>query len=224
MTESTKGTVVTVAIVDDHPMMREGLCGLVGSIEGFHCCWAAGDAKETMTALEGEIPNLLIVDMSLPGRNGLELTKDILALYPSLHILMVSMHDETLYAQRILRAGAKGYIMKDAPTEQLIDAIQKVAVGSMWVSAAMSTKIIEAFSGQPGADKVEGVHRLTDREFEVFQLIGEGKSKAAIAEALNISPKTADVHKAHIREKLELEDAASVLRYAVRWVEMRNLS
>ncbi|GHC53154.1 response regulator transcription factor [Roseibacillus persicicus] len=213
----------TVAIVDDHTMMREGLAGLVNSLEGFCCCWSAGDATEAMSQLENECPKLLMVDMTLPGRNGLELTKDALALHPSLPVLVVSMHDETLYAQRVLRAGAKGYIMKDAPTEQLIEAIQKTAAGGMWVSGAMSAKIIEAFSSQPGTEKVEGVHRLSDREFEIFQLIGEGKSKSAIAEGLNISPKTVDVHKAHIREKLELEDAAAVLRYAIRWVEMKNL-
>jgi DNA-binding NarL/FixJ family response regulator len=132
------------------------------------------------------------------------------------------MHDETLYGQRVLRAGAKGYIMKDAPSRQLKDAIKKVAKGGIWVSTAMSTKIIQAFSGPNGPGKMEGVHRLTDREFEIFQLIGEGKSKANISSSLNISPKTVDVHKAHIREKLELADAAAVLSYSVRWVEMQK--
>lgn len=214
----------TVAIVDDHTMMRQGLAGLVNSIVGFRCCWTAGDAPEAMKKLEEECPHLLMVDMTLPGRNGLELTKDVSALHPGLPVLVVSMHDETLYAQRVLRAGAKGYIMKDAATEELVEAIRKTGEGEMWVSSSMSAKIIEAFSCHPGAEKVEGVHRLSDREFEIFQLIGEGKSKSMIADGLNISPKTVDVHKAHIREKLELEDAAAVLRYAIRWVEMKSLA
>jgi len=212
-----------VGIVDDHTMMRKGLAELVESLPGYTCCWTAGDAAEALDQVEKERPDLLMTDMTLPGRNGLELIKDVLAVAMGLPILVVSMHDETLYAQRVLRAGAKGYIMKDASSDLLTDAIAKVAEGGIWVSAAMSSKIIEAFSGQGSGDKVEGVHRLTDREFEIFQLIGEGKSKSDITDALNISPKTVDVHKAHIREKLELADAAAVLSYAVRWVEMRKL-
>jgi len=212
-----------VAIVDDHTMMRDGLSQLVSSLPGFECCWSAASAGEALSKVEVELPDLMITDMTLPGRNGLELIKDTLALTPGLAILVVSMHDETLYAQRVLRAGAKGYIMKDAPSDSLVDAIEKVANGGIWVSLAMSSKIIEAFSGQGDGEEVEGVHRLTDREFEIFQLIGEGKSKADISSDLNISPKTVDVHKAHIRDKLELGDAAAVLSYAVRWVEMRKL-
>ncbi len=213
----------TVAIVDDHTMMRDGLAQLVSGIEGYDCCWTAGDAAEAMAELEKQRPDVLITDMTLPGRNGLELIKDALSIAMGMPILVNSMHDETLYAQRVLRAGAKGYIMKDAPSDLLVEAIQRVAEGGIWVSAAMSSRIIQAFSYQGGGEAVEGVHRLTDREFEIFQLIGEGKSKAVISSNLNISPKTVDVHKAHIREKLELEDAAAVLSYAVRWVEMRRM-
>ena len=213
----------TVAIVDDHTMMREGLAQLVNSLEGFETLWTAGEAAEALSLIESKKTDLLITDMTLPGRNGLELIKDVLAVAMGMPILVVSMHDETLYAQRVLRAGAKGYIMKDAASESLKEAIRQVAGGAIWVSPAMSSKIIEAFSGQGGGDKVEGVHRLTDREFEIFQLIGEGKSKSEITDALNISPKTVDVHKAHIREKLELADAAAVLSYAIRWVEMRKM-
>ncbi len=191
--------------------------------DGYECCWTAGDAVEAMTRLEKKRPDLLIVDMTLPGRNGLELIKDGLSVAMGMPILVVSMHDETLYAQRVLRAGAKGYLMKDASRDLLVEAIRRVAEGGIWVSSAMSKMIIQAFSGHGGSDAVEGVHRLTDREFEIFQLIGEGKSKGVISAMLNISTKTVDVHKAHIREKLEMEDAAAVLSYAVRWVEMRRL-
>lgn len=218
-----KSKVRKVAIVDDHTLMREALARLVGELDGFSCCWTAGDAAEALAQVEADRPDLLITDMTLPGRNGLELIKDALALAGGLPILVVSMHDETLYAQRILKAGARGYIMKDASTPSLLEAIRKVADGGIWVSPSMSNQIIQAFSGQGNGGKVEGVHRLTDREFEIFQLIGEGRSKASLAKSLNISPKTVDVHRAHIREKLELEDSAAVLSYAVRWVEMRKL-
>lgn len=213
----------TVAIVDDHTMMREGLAHLVSEIDGYECCWTAGDAAEAMNRLETMKPDLLITDMTLPGRNGLELIKDGLSIATGMPILVISMHDETLYAQRVLRAGAKGYIMKDASSDMLVEAIRRVTEGGIWVSSAMSNKIIQAFSVQGGGDAVEGVHRLTDREFEIFQLVGEGKSKGVISSMLNISTKTVDVHKAHIREKLELEDAAAVLSYAVRWVEIQKL-
>ena len=212
-----------IAVVDDHTMMRDGLAQLIASIDGYECCWTAGDVGGAMELLEQDEPDLMLIDMTLPGRNGLELIKDALAVHTSLPILVVSMHEETLYAQRVLRAGAKGYIMKDAASSQLIEAIKEVSYGGVWVSQEMSSKIIQAFSGKPNADMVEGVHRLTDREFEVFQMIGEGKSKSDMADGLHISPKTVDVHKAHIREKLELEDAAAVLRYAIRWVEMRKM-
>lgn len=214
---------IRVAIVDDHTMMREGLKQLVNRMEGFETVWTAGDVAEALSLVEEDKPDLLITDMTLPGRNGLELIKDVLAIEIGLPILVVSMHDETLYTQRVLRAGAKGYIMKDAASESLKEAVRQVAEGGIWVSSAMSSKIIEAFSGGGVGDRVEGVHRLTDREFEVFQLIGEGKSKSELADMLNISPKTIDVHKAHIREKLELVDAAAVLSYAIRWVELRKI-
>lgn len=221
--KSDKQPIRKVAIVDDHTMMREGLAQLVRSHPGYDCCWTAGDLAGAIRCLETERPDLLMVDMTLPGRNGLELIKDALSIAPGLPILVVSMHDETLYAQRVLKAGGKGYIMKDAPRTSLLQAIEEVANGGVWVSPEMSGKIIRAFSGKPGSDAVDGVHRLTDREFEVFHLIGEGRSKSEIAESLNISPKTVDVHKSNIRGKLELKDAAEVLRYAIRWQEMGGL-
>lgn len=213
-----------VAIVDDHTMMREGLSFLVESMDEYKVCWSAGDAAEALLKIGECRPDVLLTDMTLPGRNGLELIKDTLALDKTIPILVISMHDESLYAQRVLKAGAKGYIMKDAPSDLLIEAVQTVSMGRMWVSQKMSSKILQLFSGQNSGESVEGVHRLSDREFEIFQLIGEGRSKQHISDSLNISPKTIDVHKAHIRQKLELEDATAVLRYAVRWVELRKLA
>jgi DNA-binding NarL/FixJ family response regulator len=215
----SKQKVNKVAIVDDHPMMREGLAQLVRSQPGYDCCWTAGDITQAMRCLESERPDLLMADMTLPGRNGLELIKDALTIAPGLPILVVSMHEENLYAQRVLKAGGKGYIMKDAPRSSLLEAINTVSDGGIWVSPEMSALIIQAFSGKPAKETVDGIHRLTDREFEVFHLIAEGRSKSEIADALHISPKTVDVHKSNIREKLMLKDAAAVLRYAIRWME-----
>ena len=212
-----------VAIVDDHTMMREGLRQLIESEPGLECCGTAGSASEALAIVESKQPDMLTVDISLPGRNGLELIKDVLAISPGLPVLVISMHDETLYAQRVLKAGAKGYVMKEADRATLLKAINQVLNGGIYVSPAMSAQILEAFSSRNSNRAVEGVHKLSDREFEVFQLIGEGQSTQQIADTLHISVKTVEVHRAHIREKLKLEDGAAVLRYAVRWAESRKL-
>lgn len=212
-----------VAIVDDHTMMREGLKQLVASEPDLECCGTASNTAEALALVETSRPDLLTVDITLPGRNGLELIKDVLAIAPGLPVLVISMHDETLYAQRVLKAGAKGYVMKEADRTTLLHAIRRVLEGGIYVSPAMSAQILEAFSGRNPNRAVEGVHRLSDREFEVFQLIGEGQSTQQIADTLHISVKTVEVHRAHIREKLRLEDGAAVLRYAVRWAESRKL-
>jgi DNA-binding NarL/FixJ family response regulator len=213
-----------IAIVDDHTMMREGLKQLINAEPEMEVCWAAASVPEAMTSLEKNTPDMLTVDITLPGRNGLELIKDVLALVPGLPILVISMHDEGLYAQRVLKCGAKGYIMKDAPHDDLMTAIRRVADGKVWLSAKMSEDILEAFSGGQPRRAVDSAHKLSDREFEVFQLLGEGKSTNQIADALHISTKTVDVHKSHIREKLELEDSSAVLRHAIRWTETRRLT
>lgn len=212
-----------IVIVDDHTMMREGLRQLIESEPGLQCCGTAGSSSEALTLVESKKPDLVTVDISLPGRNGLELIKDVLAVAPGLPILVISMHDETLYAQRVLKAGAKGYIMKEADSATLLKAIHAVLDGGIYVSPAMSAHILEAFSGRNANRALEGVHKLSDREFEVFQLIGEGQSTQQIGDTLHISVKTVEVHRAHIREKLKLEDGAAVLRYAVRWAESRKL-
>jgi DNA-binding NarL/FixJ family response regulator len=213
-----------VAIVDDHTMMREGLKQFIDAEPDMEVCWAAASVSEARTALERCRPDMMTVDITLPGRNGLELIKDVLALAPGLPILVISMHDETLYAQRVLKCGAKGYIMKDAPHDDLMAAIRRVAVGKVWLSGDMSEEVLNAFSGGKPRRQVDGVHKLSDREFEIFQLLAEGKSTHQIADALNISTKTVDVHKSHIREKLELEDSSAVLRHAIRWAETKRLA
>ena len=212
-----------VAMVDDHTMLREGLQQLIDSQPDLECSSTTSNTQDALRLLETDKPDLLAVDISMPGRNGLELIKDALALYPDLPILVISMHDESFYAPRVLKAGARGYVMKDADSATLIKAIHTVLEGGTYVSPVMSAQIMAAFSGRPTPRTLDGVQSLSDREFEVFQLLGEGKSTEGIAETLNISPKTVEVHRAHIRDKLKLENGAAVVRYAVRWVESQKL-
>ncbi|HMP83718.1 MAG TPA: response regulator transcription factor, partial [Verrucomicrobiota bacterium] len=160
----------------------------------------------------------VLLDISLPDKNGLEVIKDIQALNPGLPILAVSMHDEALYAERVLRAGGRGYIMKQEGGKKLLDAIRQVLSGQIFVSEKISARILELFSGRRSAS-TSPVERLTDREFEVFQLIGEGHSTRDIAGRLKLSVKTVEVHRANIKLKLKLKNATDLVRHAVRWIE-----
>ena len=212
-----------IAIVDDHTLIREGLKYLIENEDDLECCGFAANTQDAIRLVQETKPDLVTVDITMPGRNGLELIKDLISFAPGLPTLVISMHDETLYAQRVLKAGAKGFVMKDAGSQTLLKAMRQVLCGGIYVSAAMSLQILEAFSGKNANRAMDGVHRLSDREFEVFQHIGEGRSTQQIADILTISVKTVEVHRAHIREKLKLEDGAAVLRYAVRWTESKKL-
>jgi DNA-binding NarL/FixJ family response regulator len=157
----------------------------------------------------------------MPGRSGLEFIKDLRAAHPEIPILVISMHDEAVYAERALRAGARGYIMKEAGGENLLGAIRQVLRGEVYVSHKMSARILEAVSSRRPRGSSSPIEQLTDREFEVFQLIGQGKGTREIAAELHLSPKTVDVHRSHLKEKLGLRDATALIRHAVRWVETR---
>jgi len=211
-----------VAIVDDHTMMRGGMQVFIDSLPDFDCCWTSEDARDAMLQLENERPDILIMDITLPDRNGIEVVKDIHALYPELPILMMSMHDETYYALRALKAGAKGYVMKNVSHDIYERALHRIADGGTWLSEAMSEQMIKVYTNGPRRDSDDGLEVLTDREFEVFQLIGEGKSTHQVADALHISTKTVDVHRSNIRTKLKMEDGSAVVRFAIRWIESRR--
>jgi DNA-binding NarL/FixJ family response regulator len=159
------------------------------------------------------------LDITLPDKNGLELIKDIQKQSPALPLLVVSMHDEALYADRVLRAGGRGYIMKQAGGKKMLEAIRQILSGRIYVSEKMSAKILELFSGHRSDASSSPVEKLSDREFEVFQLIGQGKSTREIAEQLHLSVKTIEVHRAHIKEKLSLRNANELVRFAARWTE-----
>jgi DNA-binding NarL/FixJ family response regulator len=166
-------------------------------------------------------PDLALVDITLPGKNGLELVKDLKAMHPHLAILAISMHDESLYAERMLRAGANGYITKQQPPEELVKAIRQVLGNNLYVSKEISEKLLRRFSGQPA--KIQSpMEILTDREFEILQSIGEGKSPKEIATQLHISGKTVAVHSANIREKLKLNSTAQLIRFAVQSEVLKN--
>jgi DNA-binding NarL/FixJ family response regulator len=203
-----------IVIVDDHPTTREGLRSVINREPDLMVCGEAANAKQAMDAVEKLAPDLLLVDITMPGRNGLELVKDLKAVHPQLAILAISMHDDSLYAERMLRAGAGGYISKQQPPEELIRAVRQVLASHVYLSPEASERLLQRFSGklQPNRSPME---ILTDREFEIFQLIGEGRSSKEIARQLHLSVKTVAVHNANIRQKLKIKSTAQLIRFAV---------
>ena len=211
-----------ILLVDDHPFMRAGLAQLIDRQADMMVCGEAGSPTEALQAIASTKPDLVLSDLTMPGRSGLEFIKELRAAHETLAILVVSMHDESVFAERALRAGARGYIMKEAGGENLLTAIRQVLRGEVYVSPRMSARILEGLSGARPRGSKSPIEKLSDREFEVFQLIGQGKSTRDIAAQLHLSPKTVDVHRANIKEKLGLNDATALIRHAVRWVETQG--
>src|SRR6516165_10473722 len=194
-----------VLIVDDHPMTRTGLVHVINHEPDLVVCAEAENAADALGAVDACEPDLVLADITLPGKSGLELVKDIKAIRPGLPILVISMHDESLYAERVLRAGARGYITKHEGGKKLMQAIRHVLSGQIYVSEKMSAHILETFSGGPAASVRSLIAQLSDREFEVFELLGEGLSARKIAERLHLSTKTVDAHRANIKTKLVIK-------------------
>lgn len=209
-------------IVDDHPIMRHGLTQLIRSESDLEVCGEAGTAAEGLAAVEKLQPDLVIVDMTLPDKHGLELIKDILAIRPGTNCIVLSMHDESLYAERALRAGARGYVMKEVAAENLITAIRRVLGGRIYVSDMIANRLMEQATGQSNRSTPAGVGKLSDRELEVLEMLGSGTQTKVIASKLNISTRTVEAHRAHIKEKLDITDGAALVRFAVQWVESRQ--
>lgn len=208
-----------ILLVDDHPLMRRGQADMLSREQDLMVCGEAGTAREAMEAIAKLKPDLVLMDMSLPDKDGLELLKDIQALHPGLPVLAMSMQDESLYAARVLRAGGRGYVMKgEGSDDHLAAAIRTVLSGQIAVSPQMSAKILESVAAPSGkvGDGPEG--KLSDRELEVMRLFGEGWSTDEIAQRLHLSPKTVDVHRAHIKEKLGFKTTPEFQRFAIRWV------
>ena len=209
-------------MIDDDPFMRAGLIQIIDRQPDMQICGEAGNPTEAMQVLARCRPDLVLSDITMPGRSGLEFIKDLAATKEGLPILVVSMHDEAIYAERALRAGAKGYIMKEAGGENLLAAIRQILRGEIYVSSRMSAQILERISARRPRNSQSPIEKLSDREFEVFQLIGQGNSTRAIAAKLHLSSKTVDVHRSHIKEKLELNDATELVRHAIRWWETQG--
>ena len=207
-----------ILLVDDHPLMRRGQADLLNREEDLSVCGEAGTAREAMEAIPKLKPDLVLVDMTLPDKDGLELIKDIQALHPGLPVLAMSMQDESLYAARVLRAGGRGYVMKGAGSdEQLANAIRTVLSGQIAVSPRVSAKILESVAAPSGKLGGGPESKLSDRELEVMRLYGEGWTTEEIAQRLHLSAKTVDVHRAHIKEKLELKSTPEFTRFAIQW-------
>jgi len=212
-----------ILLVDDHPVTRKGLADLINPQKDLEVCAQAGEAHQAMNAIRVCKPHLVLMDLSLPGKGGLELIKDIRAEFPGLFILVLSLHDESVYAARALRAGAHGYIMKDESGDSILKAIRQVLSGEGYTSAKMSTTILQIFSGRRSTKSGSPLDRLTDREFDVLQLIGQGHGSRQIAQQLCLSSKTVDAHRGNIKKKLCLDSSSALIRYAVRWLETERL-
>ncbi len=210
-----------ILIVDDHPMMREGLAQLINHERDLCAAYQADTAAQALNAIASRVPDLALVDISLPDRSGLELIKDIHTLHPTLPILVVSMHDEALYAERVLRAGGRGYIMKQEGGKKLMEAIRRVLEGHIYVSERISARILEVFSGARAEAIHSPVERLSDREFEIFEFIGQGLGTRQIAEHLRLSARTVEVHRANIKRKLGLARGTDLVHFAIRWTQAK---
>ena len=211
-----------IVIVDDHPLFRKGLEQLIHSDGTFAVCGEAGNGADAMEVIRKLKPNLAIVDLSLPGANGIELIKNIRAEFQKLPILVLSMHDESLYALRALRAGAEGYVMKHEAMTNVIQAIREVLNGRPYLSPAMAAQVITKFAHRDIEGEADPVERLSDRELEVLELIGKGTEVRQIAKLLHLSPKTVETHRAHIKDKLDLKNSREVARFALQWLSARN--
>jgi DNA-binding NarL/FixJ family response regulator len=206
-----------VLIVDDHPVLRRGMATLISNQADFEICGEADNAQSGLQVMREQSPHIALIDITLPGTDGLELIKLMLAEQPKLRILVVSMHDESLYALRSLRAGAKGYLMKAEALEQIVTALRKVNSGDIYVTPRFSERLvfkaIQSLEGGMGSP----VDRLSDRELEVLRLLGKGLGTRDIARTLHLSVKTIETHRAHIKEKLGFKEAAEMVRFAIDW-------
>jgi len=212
-----------ILILDDHPMTRYGLTQLINHEPDMLVCGEAECAPQALGAIKSARPDLVLADLTMPGKSGLEFIKDLQALYPGLPVLVVSMHDESVYAQRVLHAGARGYIMKNEGGEKVLEAIRQVLLGEVYVSKSMSAALLDVLTRPHASVKGARPVALSDREFEIFQLIGQGLSAQQIGRRLNLSIKTVGTHRQHIKQKLKLQTGPGLIREAVRWAAAQQL-
>ncbi|MHC4617292.1 MAG: response regulator transcription factor [Planctomycetota bacterium] len=211
-----------ILIVDDHPIVRQGLGELINQEEDLSVCGQAEDAPAALKIIKQLGPDLAVVDISLKETSGMELIKDIRSQHPNLPVLALSMHDESLFAERALRAGAKGYIMKAEATENVVTAIRKVLKGELYLSDKMQDKIVRKLVGEKPGPGASAIDSLSDRELEVFLFIGQGYGTRQIADRLYLSVKTIETYRAHLKDKLDLANSPELLQYAIQWVKSQK--
>jgi len=211
-----------IFVVDDHPVMRRGYSYLIGAEMDMEICGEAESAQEALEKIPETSPDLALVDLTLKGMGGLELIKRLQAQEPDVRVLVVSMHDETLYADRALRAGARGYIMKDEVESTIVKAIRRILDGGVYVSDALSTRILLQYTGATPGEGESPLDRLSDRELEVFESMGRGYGTREIADQLALSPKTIDSYRSRIKDKLAIDSNSELTRRAVIWVESQD--
>ena len=206
-----------VLVVDDHPLMRQGLALLINQQQDMLVCGEAEEAQAAMQAIAHLHPDIMILDISLTGPDGLELLKHVRTTNPDLPVLVLSMHDEAIYAERALRARANGYIMKQEATEKVLIAVRRILNGEIYLSERMSNKLLQQYIGGAPSMIQSRIASLSDRELEVFRLIGEGQATREIAEKLHLSIKTVETYQAHIKEKLALRSGRELIQHAIQW-------
>src|ERR1700677_4609657 len=206
-----------ILVVDDHPIVRQGLALLINREPDLVVCGEAEEALAAMNVLASARPDVLIVDISLNGPDGLDLLKNIRTTHATLPVLILSMHDESIYAERALRAGANGYIMKQEATEKVLVAVRRILAGEVYVSDRIADKMLKHYITGSGSLRNSSIADLSDRELEVFRLIGEGHGTRQIAEELYLSVKTVESYQAHIKEKLSLRSARELMQHAIQW-------
>jgi len=207
----------TVFIVDDHPLLRQGLALLINQQQDLEVCGEAEEAQAAMQAIAVRKPDILIVDISLSGPDGLDLLKSIRAMYAELPVLILCMHDEAIYAERALRARANGYIMKQEATDKVLVAMRRILHGEVYLSDRMANKMLQQYIGGAPDAIQSRLSALSDRELEVFSLIGEGRGTREIAEELHLSMKTIETYQAHIKDKLSLRSGRELIQHAIQW-------
>ncbi len=213
-----------VLLVDDHPMVRERLSEVIQSESGFVVCGEAEDRWQALEAIAATQPDIAIVDLTLKNSNGFDLIKDIHARWPDLATLVVSMHDELLHAERALRAGARGYITKQEATRKIMLALETVGKGQVYLSEPLALKIAGQIAGRPRTKSSLTIDRLSDREFQVFQLIGRGRGTQEIAAELHLGRHTIETYRARIKEKLNLKGGQELLQCAIQWNQFGEIT
>jgi DNA-binding NarL/FixJ family response regulator len=214
----TKTHRASLFIVDDHPMTRFGLRELIDSEEALQVMGESDNAEDTLEKVQKQKPDMLLVDLTLKGRSGLELIKDLRRVMPDIDVLVFSMHEEAFYAERVLRAGARGYVMKSEGSGRLLEAIQTILEGRVFVSDTVANSFLDKMTGRQNETTSSPVDRLTDRELEVLALVGKAYESRDIAAELNMSVKTVEAHRTSIRQKLDVKSRAELVRFAVLWM------